>query len=108
MTIGHFVPLLDAFSTASLAMRIFRTKFMQNEEIPVLPKFYDKIFRKANYERVVNIIKPYGKNLYYYDVNSLYPYALKKPMPGKLIKKHFGQIDLQNFFGFVHAQIIVP
>jgi hypothetical protein len=105
---NYNVSLLDVYSTSSLAMKIFRTKFM-NFDIPILPKFYDKILRKSYKGGVVNIIKPFGKNLYYYDVNSLYPWAMKQVMPGQFVKTHYGKnININNFFGFIYAQIIVP
>jgi hypothetical protein len=58
-----------------------------------------------------DVYKKYGKNLYYYDVNSLYPFAMLNPMPYELISK--GLIDLSNrtlesFFGFCIAEINCP
>lgn len=104
------VSFLDVFSTASMAMKIFRTKFMGKgiNEIPILPKAYDKVIRKSYYGGIVNIFIPKGKKLFFYDVNSLYPYGMKEAMPGKLIKSHFGQINTKNFFGFIYAQVIIP
>lgn len=117
------VNLLDSFSTSSLAMRIFRTKFLPTTVsgggIPILPQFYDKIIRESYMGGLVNVYEPYGKNLYYYDINSLYPYAMKNPMPGELIRKvvpsegvnggdSSGELDLDKFFGFVQAEIEVP
>ena len=55
--------------------------------------------------------KPYGENLYYYDVNSLYPYVMKTfPMPGGVPVWHGnleGQ-DLSNLFGFLEAYVVCP
>lgn len=100
------VDLLSCFSTASLAMMIFRTQFLKNE-IETLPRYYDKIIRESYFGGIVNVYKPHGKNLYYYDVNSLYPFAMLKDMPGLFlgVKKN---VNLDTFFGFVKAQIKVP
>lgn len=45
-----------------------------------------------------------------YDVNSLYPFAMKKPMPFELIKEYrnMDDIKLENFFGFALARIEAP
>ena len=54
----------------------------------------------------------YGKNINYYDVNSLYPYAMLKPMPydilnnGKLIDLTNRTLD--SFFGFALVKIVCP
>ncbi|GER42509.1 DNA polymerase [Striga asiatica] len=43
----------------------------------------DSFIRRAYYGGHTDVYKPYGENLYYYDVNSLYPYVMKEfPMPG--------------------------
>ncbi|GJW28586.1 DNA polymerase-like protein [Tanacetum coccineum] len=42
----------------------------------------DTFIRKAYYEGHTDSYKPYGENLYYYDVNSLYHFIMKEyPMP---------------------------
>ena len=105
---SYKISLLDCFSTSSMAMKIYRTMFMGPEEIPILPRFYDKILRKTYMGGIVNVIIPKGDNLFYYDVNSLYPSVMNKAMPGQMIKHHIGQFDLTTFFGFVYAQIEVP
>ena len=43
----------------------------------------DAFIRRGYYGGHADTYKPYGDNLYYYDVNSLYPFVMKTfPMPG--------------------------
>ena len=41
-----------------------------------------KDIKLAYYGGITEVYKPYGENLYYYDVNSLYPFAGLQDMPG--------------------------
>lgn len=51
----------------------------------------------------------YGEGLYHYDVNSLYPYAIYKPIKLKFESYIEGsQIDLNNFFGFCEVKVKAP
>lgn len=43
----------------------------------------NKFIRYGYYVGATDYYKKYGENLYYYDVNSLYPYAMLKDMPFK-------------------------
>jgi DNA polymerase type B, organellar and viral len=61
----------------------------------------------------VQVFKNYGKNLYHYDINSLYPYVIKNyAMPigqptqfeGDILKN----IDLFDFFGFAECIVTCP
>ena len=58
--------------------------------------------------------KPYGENLYYYDVNSLYPSSMLDDMPiGKTrwvsdLGSKKSKIVLNDMFGFIRAFIICP
>lgn len=39
---------------------------------------------------ITEVYKPYGENLYYYDVNSLYPYVSLQDLPGiDCYKEHY-------------------
>lgn len=58
--------------------------------------------------------RPYGENLYYYDVNSLYPYAALNDMPGlncykeQFINKKLLSPNLATRFGFYYCDIEAP
>jgi len=74
------IDLNKVYSTSSLAMKIFITNYLK-KPIPKLPKFLDNIIRQSNKGGMVDVYKCYSKDLYYYDINSLYPYVMLKPMP---------------------------
>ena len=61
---------------SSLAFAIFRTKFMNKENIPVLTGEIYNFISKGYTGGAVDVYKPYGENIYRYDVNSLYPYIM--------------------------------
>ncbi|XLR65359.1 hypothetical protein S83_016031, partial [Arachis hypogaea] len=43
----------------------------------------DTFIRRGYYGGHSDVYKPHGENLFYYDVNSLYPFVMKTlPMPG--------------------------
>ena len=58
---------------------------MKDSKIPLVKKYnqYDFI-KKGYYGGVTEIYRPYGENLFYYDVNSLYPFVSKNSMPGNI------------------------
>ena len=43
--------------------------------------------KQAYYGGITEVYKPYGENFYYYDVNSLYPFASLNDMPGLSCRK---------------------
>jgi len=65
----------------SLSLNIFMNEFLEGELWENGNEF-DNYFR-TNYYRGgrCEVIKVYGKNLYYYDVNSLYPFVMLEKMP---------------------------
>ena len=83
--------------------------------IPILNGVTDRFIRGSYYGGAVdfykatNYINGSSENLYYYDVNSLYPYAMLKPMPMNLIRsyndKECKDINLDNFFGFLEVDV---
>ena len=62
-------------------MKIFLHKFYDNN-IPLINKrsLFEDI-KESYFGGITEVYRPYGENLYYYDVNSLYPHAALNPMP---------------------------
>jgi hypothetical protein len=96
-------------STSTLSLKIFRLRF-QTEDIPILSNNIDKFVRSGYYGGATDYYKAYGTNLHYYDVNSLYPFSMLKPMPYIVLDtyKDMSNIKLENFFGFFEAKITSP
>jgi len=97
---------------SSLALGIFRVKFLKKGfEIPILSgKLFDFI-AKSYTGGNVDVYKPSGKNLFHYDVNSLYPsnmYLNFMPVAepiyfeGDISKYH------ENAFGFFEVFVDCP
>jgi len=61
----------------SLAFAIYRSNFMKNSNIPIISGSMYDWFHKGYTGGSVDVYKPYGKNIFRYDVNSLYPYVMK-------------------------------
>jgi len=67
----------------SLAMAIFRSNFLKlNWKIPIITGDMYDFFKLGFTGGSVDVYKPYGVNIYRYDVNSLYPYVMHSlPVP---------------------------
>lgn len=106
---NYGVDIVSIVSLPSLAMKIFRTKFL-NCDIPIPSPMEDLFIRKSYYGGATDIYECYAKDLYYYDVNSLYPYAMCKPMPYEILEKgkNLSLNQLNNFFGFLEVEIECP
>ena len=110
------VDITTIVSLPALALKIFRMKFL-DKLIPILNGVTDRFIRGSYYGGAVDFYKATNihadinerENLYYYDVNSLYPYAMLKPMPMNLIRsyndKECKDINLDNFFGFLEVDV---
>lgn len=98
---------------SSLALSIFRMKYYDANNWPIhIPNMNEDCFiRRAYYGGHTDTYKPYGEDLYYYDVNSLYPFVMKEfPMPGGKPVWH-GNLegkDLDSIFGFIEAYVVCP
>lgn len=96
-------------STSSLAFNVFRSKFLK-VEIPILNNAQDSFIRRGYFGGATDYYKKYVTNAKYYDVNSLYPFAMLNDMPGKMVKYHnnLSGFDLYSFFGFALAEVHIP
>lgn len=96
-----------------MAMKIYRTHYYHST-YPIYrpqPNLVKAAFiRRGYYGGHTDVYKPYGKGLFYYDVNSLYPYAMLKPMPGgkPVWRGKLKGCDLEQLFGFVSAKVTCP
>jgi hypothetical protein len=102
------VDIESVYSTATLALKIFRTKFL-DKPIFILPSNIDGFIRDAYFGGGTDVYKAYGKNIHYYDVNSLYPFAMLNPMPYNLINPKLINLSnrtLDSFFGFAEVEIL--
>jgi hypothetical protein len=105
------VDLVSVYSTATLSLKIFRTMF-QDQPIFILPYNIDSTIRDGYFGGGTDVYKAYAKNVYYYDVNSLYPFAMLNPMPYNILNngKMISLINrtLDSFFGFAYVKIVCP
>ena len=106
----YYTHITRSLTISGLAIDIFLRRFYGNN-IPLINKksVYNDI-KKSYYGGVTEVYKPYGKNLNYYDVNSLYPYSALNAMPG-LECSYIENIDLNineyinDMFGFYYCKV---
>ena len=76
--------MTDSLTITSLSLKILYTKYKSDKLIipSITNKELYKEMKNSYYGARVEVYKPYGKNLFYYDVNSLYPTIMRNnPMP---------------------------
>ena len=106
--LDYNIDMLDSLTISNLAIRLFMTKYYKNN-IPSIHKLslYNDV-KLAYYGGITEVYKPYGENLYYYDVNSLYPYVSLNDMPGMHCFKEqfFNHVThLDTLFGFYYCNV---
>lgn len=96
----------------SLAFAIYRSNFLtKDNRIPLIHGEMFDFFKKGYTGGNVDVYIPYGKNLYSYDVNSLYPYVMKSfPMPIGNPIQFEGDITLvdKDAYGFFEVEVVTP
>lgn len=103
----------NKITTASLALSLFRNNYYDEVKFPIhIPnKNEDTFIRRGYYGGHADAYIPYGENLYYYDINSLYPFVMKEfPMPGGVPVWHsdLESMELDSMFGFIKAYVECP
>jgi hypothetical protein len=93
----------------SLAFKIFRTNFMKDNKLAITSLEDYREISKGYRGGAVDVYKPEGENLFYYDVNSLYPYVMKEfDYPVGATSYFSGKKELDNIFGIVYAKVKAP
>lgn len=110
---AYHIDIESTMTISSLALSIFRRSYYDPKAFPIhIPTHNEENFiRRGFYGGRSDVFKPYGENLYPYDVNSQYPFIMaSNPMAGG-IQKWEGQLQdraLEELFGFVEAIIECP
>lgn len=107
------VDIESRLTVTSLALSIYRKQYYddKNKAIYIPNRNQDSFIRRGYYGGHTDTYIPYGKELYYYDVNSLYPFVMKEfPMPGgkPVWHRDLTKMRLEDMFGFIEAFIICP
>ena len=117
--------LIKCPTTASLSMSIFKTRYSEHfEEATKFKfngewgKFLEEFIRLSYYGGRTEVFKPFIKNGYHYDVNSLYPYVMKtydfpvgfpEYMEGKDAERIYKMWERRGIgAGFLYCDIFVP
>lgn len=104
--------MTDGLTITRVALNIFLKDYYlpEKKEIPLINTHFPFNFIKLGYFGGINeVYIPYGKNLKYFDVNSLYPFAALNPMPGTNCEylEDFTEegLNLDLLFGFFYAEV---
>jgi hypothetical protein len=95
----------------SLAFAIYRANYLMEYPIPLLSGQIFNDISKSYTGGSTDMFKPFGKNIFSYDVNSLYAYIMNKfDMPIGNIKFFEGNILKiePKAFGFFECKVIAP
>ncbi len=105
---------IDVLSTptlSSLALTIYRSCYLKDSKIPIITGNLYNELKKSYSGGSVDLYKPYGENIYRYDVNSFYPFVMKKsPMPVGAPYYFVGNIlDIdKDAFGLFNVKVKSP
>lgn len=105
------IDILDCLTLPSLSYNIFRMLYYDYNKAPIAKNPYktDKFIRRSYKGGIAEVYKPYLKEGYCYDANSLYPFIMKESKfpvgKGKFVSGE--NIDINNFIGFIECEIEV-
>jgi hypothetical protein len=109
--LDHNIEVTESLTISGLAKTKFMKYYLKFSKIPLINK--NNLFQfiyGSYYGGITEVYKPYGKNLTYADVNSLYPFAALNPMPGlkcKWLESYNTEgLDLSKLFGVFFAKVI--
>lgn len=101
------VDMTNSLTVSGLSLSVFMSKYYDNNIPEISQSSMYKDIKLAYYGGMTEVYKPHGKNLYYYDVNSLYPAVAKHDMPGLLSRKILvtGDTNIDALFGFYLVKV---
>jgi hypothetical protein len=107
------VNIKDNPTISSIALKIFRCNLMAKENINITPYEIYSDIRSGYTGGHVDVYKAYGEKLFYYDVNSLYPFVMaNNPFSVgncEFVTAHDNRkLELNDTFGIIFANITAP
>jgi hypothetical protein len=107
------VKMTNCLTVSKMSYEIFSKDYLSKDKpIPLInTKAIYKDIKLGYYGGNTEVYKPYGENLYYYDVNSLYPYVSLNDMVGlECHKQEYinKKANLNELFGFFYCDIEAP
>jgi hypothetical protein len=108
--IKHDLQMTEGLTISRIALNKFLTFYLNDSEIPLINKSqHFNFFHFGYYGGITKVYIPHGKNLRYYDVNSLYPYASLEDMPGTqctyIENISNEKLDISNYFGMFQVKL---
>lgn len=105
------IDFTEAMTISRLALNLFKQSYLTTDKLPIIknPHMF-KFIHKAYFGGLTEVYKPYGENLIYIDVNSLYPAVSLLNLPGNssiyLESLTEEGLNLDSLFGFFEAEVI--
>jgi hypothetical protein len=96
--------LLNCISLAQFTILNYRLNF-QNKKVFYLSNGLRRMFQPFFGGNKIHITQNVGKNLYFYDINSLYPYLMLRGLPNDYSPITTKE-DLNFFFGFIGVTLL--
>lgn len=105
------VNMTDSITISGLATRLYLKDFYERNIPSITKASIYKDIRNAYYGGITEVYRPRGYNLFYYDVNSLYPYVALQDMPGLNCSKivfYKDNVNINDLFGFFYCTVEAP
>lgn len=103
------VQMTESLSVERLSFNIFKKDYLKKSKIPIIKNDINNHIDLSYYKDIGEVYKPQGKNLLYYNINSLYSYAALNDMCGDkytFVENIYGDnIELDSLFGFFYCKI---
>jgi DNA polymerase type B, organellar and viral/RNase_H superfamily len=108
--IHHNLQMTEGLTISRIALNKFLNYYLECSKIPLINKSqHFNFINFGYYGGITEVYRPYGENLNYYDVNSLYPFVALQDMPGTECTyiENISNEDLyiKDLFGFFQAKV---
>jgi DNA polymerase type B, organellar and viral len=105
---NYDIQMTECNTISRLALNMYFKHYLKDSKLPIIKSHIFNDIKQAYYGGVTEVYKPYGKNLYYYDVNSLYPYSALNSMSGNkcvYLENINNSLNISDLFGFFYCEI---